>query len=217
MRKVFISNMLLAPLDKEKQTYYMSEDIELHDRQYVFPLSYLVADVVRPEDAVVFITAVEQHDGNERNHAAENYVVFQQEIRSILKTHTGTITFKEIPIATTFQSTTFNRFFKQITDEIQDDDVLYSDVTFGLKPFSISMFVALAYGAKAANNVEVESVIYSKKYDGTVPKTVQGGYIPATIYDITSLYYLNSLAGNAKAGQKAGLDSVLGFIMDDTE
>lgn len=215
MRKVFISNMLLAPLDREKQTYYLSDDIELHDKQFIFPLSYLVADAVQETDDVLVLTAVEQHDTNERNHAAENYMAFQEEIRQILQSHTGKLTFTEIPITSTFDGTTLTRFFKSVTDEIHDGDRLYCDVTFGMKPYSISMFVALAYGAKACQDVDVETVMYSMKYNGTVPQSVEGGYIPATIYDITNLYYLNALASNAKPGQKESFDSMLGFIMDE--
>lgn len=215
MRKVFISNMLLAPLDREKKTYYLSDDIELHDKQFIFPLSYLVADAVQETDDVLVLTAVEQHDGNERNHAAENYLAFQDEIRQILQAHTGKLTFTEIPITSTFDGTTLTRFFKSVTDEIHDGDRLYCDATFGLKPFSISMFVALGYGAKACQDVDVETVMYSMKYNGTMPKSVEGGYIPATIYDITNLYYLNALASNAKPGKKESFDSMLGFIVDE--
>lgn len=217
MRKVFISNMLLAPLDREKKTYYLSDDFDLRQNQYVFPLTYIIDDAAKNGDTIIVVTAIEQHDNNVRNHAAENYGVFQTEINQLLSPRGIQAQFIEIPIASTFDSTTFNLFFKQIADTIQDGDILYSDVTFGLKPFSISMFVALAYGAKAAQNVEVEAVIYAKKYDGTIPQALQGGYIPSTIYDITNLYYLNTLAGNAKPGQKEGLDSILGFIVDNQD
>ena len=93
---------------------------------------------------------------------------------------------------------------------IKDGDKIYADITFGMKVYTLSMFIAMAYAAKAGINISAETIIYSMKYSGTEEaKNVN----TAKIYDLTSLFYLNAIAGEAAAGDKAGLDDLLKFII----
>lgn len=79
-----------------------------------------------------------------------------------------------------------------------------------MKVYTLSMFIAMAYAAKAGINISAETIIYSMKYSGTEEaKNVN----TAKIYDLTSLFYLNAIAGEAAAGDKAGLDDLLKFII----
>ena len=209
MRKVFLSIMLLAPMNENDPTYYTSDDFDLNNKKYDFPLSYIVDNNVNENDDVVIITAVEQGKDGKVNNAIENYKKYRTEIENILKERNINISFEEIPLTTDFDSLTFNRFFKEISSLINDNDQLYVDVTFGMKPYSISMFVAVAYAEKAARNVDVDTIIYAQKYTGK--KNEEN---ISKIYDITGLFSLNTLASNAQAGQKEDLDSLLDFIID---
>lgn len=219
MRKIFLSTMLLAAINPEDPTYYESDDFVLCDTQYNFPISYVIDGCVEPGDTVVIITAVEQNEDGKQNNAVINYGMYQKEVQEILKNRNVLLQFEEIPLYKDFDSSTFNTFFKQVSALIQDEDILYTDITFGMKPYSISMFVAIAYAAKAAHDVRVDTVIYAQKYSGfSRAKTAEEKAKDPTkskIYDITSLFYLNVIAGNAAAGQKAGLDHLLNFIIDE--
>lgn len=219
MRKVFLSIMLLAPMNENDPTYYTSDDFDLNNKKYDFPLSYIVDNNVNENDDVVIVTAVEQGKDGKVNNAIENYKKYRTEIENILKERNINISFEEIPLTTDFDSLTFNRFFKEISSLINDNDQLYVDVTFGMKPYSISMFVAVAYAEKAARNVDVDTIIYAQKYSGfSKNKTAEEkakNPSKSRIYDITGLFYLNAIAGNARPGQKHGLDKALGLIIDN--
>lgn len=205
MRKVFLSTSLIGEIDPKNPTKYISDDFELSSNNYQFPLSYIIENDIEDGDNVVIITAVTQTET-----PMQNYEVYKQEVLNIVKNKKIDIEFVEIKQAVEFDSLTFNQFFKEIANLIQDNDQLYVDFSFGMKPYTISMFVAVAYAEKAARNVDVDTIIYAQKYSGS---KVEG--IISKVYDITGLFYLNAIAGNARPGQKHGLDKALGLIIDN--
>lgn len=205
MRKVFLSASLISKMDPEKPTKYISDDFELSPNNYQFPLSYLIDENVEEGDKVVIITAVTQTET-----PMQNYEAYKKEVLNIVKDKKIDIEFVEIKQTIEFDSLTFNQFFKEIANLIQDNDQLYVDFSFGMKPYTISMFVAVAYAEKAARNVDVDTIIYAQKYSGNKEEG-----IISKVYDITGLFYLNAIAGNARPGQKHGLDKALGLIIDN--
>ena len=204
MRKVFLSTSLMNPINLEKPTQYVSEDFNLGNKAYNFPMSYLIADNVKDGDKVAVITAVTQTE-----NPKENYELYKQEVFNIVKDKQIDIEFIEIKQETEFDSLTFNHFFKEVANLIQDDDILFADITFGMKCYSISMFIAMAYAVKAGKNVYMDTIIYAQKFSGN-----KEDGITSKIYDLTGLFSLNTLASNARPGQKEGLDDLLDFIID---
>lgn len=219
MRKVFLSSMLLNELKPEDPTYYTSDDFELSENRYDFPMTYLIDDKVKANDEIVIITAIQQDSGNNVNNATVNYKKYKAEVEKILQERNVDFKFEEIMLTENFDSLTFNKFFKQVAVLINDNDQLFVDVTFGMKPYSISLFVAVAYAEKAARNVDVDTIIYAQKYSGfSRAKTAEEKAkdpSKSRIYDITGLFYLNAIAGNAKSGQKHKLDKALDLLIND--
>lgn len=219
MRKVFLSSMLLNELKPEDPTYYTSDDFELSENRYDFPMTYFIDDKVKANDEIVIITAIQQDSGNNVNNATVNYKKYKAEVEKILQERNVNFKFEEIMLTENFDSLTFNKFFKQVAVLINDNDQLFVDVTFGMKPYSISLFVAVAYAEKAARNVDVDTIIYAQKYSGfSRAKTAEEKAkdpSKSRIYDITGLFYLNAIAGNAKSGQKHKLDKALDLLIND--
>lgn len=204
MRKVFLSASLISKIDLEKPTKYISDDFDLKNKDYNFPLSYIIADNVQNGDTVAIITAVTQTEIPKKN-----YELYKQEVYDIVKDKQIDIEFIEIKQETEFNSLTFNHFFKEVADLIHDDDMLFADITFGMKCYSISMFIAMAYATKAGRNVDMDTIIYAQRFSGN-----REDGITSKIYDLTGLFSLNTLASNARPGQKEGLDDLLNFIID---
>lgn len=204
MRKVFLSTSLISKMDLEKPTKYISDDFDLGEKEYNFPLSYLIANNVQEGDEVVVITAVTQTE-----NPMENYALYKQEVLDIVKNRQINIEFIEIKQEKDFDSLTFSHFFKEVADLIKDNDLLFVDISFGMKCYSISMFIALAYATKAGTNIDIDTLIYAQRFSGNK----DDGFI-SKIYDLTGLFSLNTLASNAKPGQKQGLDDLLDFIID---
>ena len=204
MRKVFLSASLISKMDPEKPTKYISDDFELSPNNYQFPLSYLIDENVEEGDKVVIITAVTQTET-----PMQNYEAYKQEVLNIVKDKKIDIEFVEIKQTIEFDSLTFNQFFKEVANLIQDNDIIFTDITFGMKCYSISMFIALAYATKAGQNIDLDTIIYAQKYSGNREEG-----ITSKNYDLTGLFSLNTLASNARTGQKKDLDNLLDFIID---
>lgn len=210
MRKVFLSNMFIQKI-KKGATKYVSDDFSFVHDDVIFPTTCVVENVVEDGDTICFITAVNQNKDGQVNQATLNYEEFKKEIGEILEGKKVSIDFIEIPLFNEYDSIAFNMMFKQVADYIHDGDRLYLDCTFGFKPYVMSMFVAMAYAAKVNEDVEVESVFYSMKYTGFDDPTKIN---KSTIYDITTLFYLNAIAGDAPRGDRKGMDGLLNFIIN---
>lgn len=208
MRKVFMSIMLLG---KIRPTKYISEDFVLKERNYDFPLSYLIDNEVEEGDTVEIITAVEHGEGNTQT-AVDNYAVYMQEVKDILADRKIDLHFTEVETSKDFEDKTFTKFFKRIANLLQEEDEIYADFTFGMKAYSLSMFIALAYAVKAAVNIELRCLLYAQKYTGTDAADTKE---TSELCDITSLFYLDAIAGNAKPGQKQALDEVMDMIIKE--
>ena len=214
MRKVFVSIMLLGtlkPTQSSDSTQYVSDDFVIGEEQFNFPISYLINNEVKPGDEVEIITAVEHGEGGVHT-AVKNYHIFVKEVQDILAERDVKLHFTEVEINKKFEDNTFTRFFRNIAELLYDNDVIYADFTFGMKAYSLSMFIALAYAVRAAKNVELRCLLYAQKYTGTDDAAEKN---TSELCDITSLFYLNDIAGNAQAGQKQELDEIMRMIIKD--
>lgn len=206
MRKVFMSMMLLQ---EAKPTEYISEDFNLVKENFVFPLTYIIAENVVEGETITVITGVERQVGNFQQ-SVENYKLYQEEVKKVVEQRNAEVEFVEFWLEKDFDSLTFNKFFKKVAGSINEGDVVYIDITFGMKPYTISLFVALNYVAKVCNDVEIENVIYAQKYSGSEkPENVN----KSIIYDLSGLFHLNELAGNVRKGDRAVADRMLDFII----
>lgn len=209
MRKVFMSSMLLGKIEPTK---YISEDFVINEESaYDFPLSYLIENEVVDGDTVEIITAVEHGEGDAKN-SVTNYALYVKEVNKILQNRNIELHFTEVETNKKFEDKTFTKFFKRIAGLLQEDDEVYADFTFGMKAYSLSMFIALAYVVKAAENINLRCLLYSQKFTGT--DNVENKKT-SELCDITSLFYLDAIAGNAKSGQKQALDEVMDMIIKE--
>lgn len=209
MRKVFMSSMLLGKIEPTK---YISEDFVINEESaYDFPLSYLIENEVVDGDTVEIITAVEHGEGDAKN-SVTNYALYVKEVNKILQNRNIELHFTEVETNKKFEDKTFTKFFKRIAGLLQEDDEVYADFTFGMKAYSLSMFIALAYVVKAAENINLRCLLYSQKFTGTDNAKNKK---TSELCDITSLFYLDAIAGNAKSGQKQALDEVMDMIIKE--
>lgn len=206
MRKVFLSNIILSKLN---ETRYISDDFDLPDKKYEFMMSYFIDMNVKQGEDVAIITCYTQEAT-----AMANYEMFKSEARKVLAEKKANAEFIEIQQNIDFDSLTFNTFFKKVAKLFRNDDVIYMDLTYGMKPYSIASFVAAAYAVKSAENVRVETIVYAQKYRGQdEPEKTD----TSKIYDITTLFYLHEMTGNLHAGEKGSADRVLDLLISDFE
>lgn len=186
---------------------YISDDFDLKGQQFYFPMTYLLNNNVSKGDKVLVLTAVEK--GNDINHISlDNYEKYKAEVNKVVETKGVTAEFQEIMTDDEFTVFTGKGFFKEIVKFLQDDDSLYADFTFGIKIFTISMFIALNYVVSANKNVNIKHIIYSWKYSSAVtPEKAK----QSKIYDVTSLFFINSIAAQLNEGDRKSIDKMLGL------
>lgn len=207
MRKVFLSTMFLGSFEPQG---FISEDFDLGNSNYRFPLSYLIEKEVEDGDEILVASVVQANEPT-LNKSQENSDEFKAEVQKLLAGKKVKVEYQDVVTSRNFVSNTFNAFFKIIADLIQEEDRLYMDITFGMKPYSFSMFIAASYAVSVCEDVDVEYVIYSQKYTGNEEEEKNQ---PAKIFDITSLFYLNSLVNDARTGNRAAMDQLLKTIID---
>lgn len=210
MRKVFFSTALLG---LNRKSRFMSDDFDLEGKEYSFPITYLVNSAVEKDDEVEVVTIVE-HSSNangKSNQAEDNYKILQQEIQQIADEKGAKLNFTVVDTNSKFDSINVNRLFKKLALMIQENDTLYIDITFGMKPYTMSMFNALCYAVKASENVSVDAVIYSLHYNGDKAKQEDG---VSYLYDVSGMFYMNSLISNI-SGDKQSMDRALNMLISD--
>ena len=206
MRKVFLSNILLSKLIK---TQYISDDFDLPDKEFDFMMSYFIDMNVKQGDEVAIITCYTRE-----TTALANYESFKREVNKVLDEKNAKVEFIDIQQNSDFDSLTFNSFFKRVAKVFKNDDIIYMDLTYGMKPYSIATFVAAAYAVKSAENVRVDTIVYAQKYRGQgEPEKTD----TSKIYDITPLFYLHEITGNLHTGEKKSADKVLDLLISDFE
>lgn len=213
MRKVFISTV---PMQQTQDVKNRSRDFDLGDKDYKAPISYLLDANVTPGDEVLILTAA-----GTREWPQKNYLAWKEEFEGILRERQAKAQFEEIvepdfdrdnfnSEQDNLDSLTFSQFFKDIADKIQDGDLIYADVTYGMKCYTIAMMIALQYVSKACKDTAVKNLIYAQYFKGELGKSPDC----ADIIDITSLLYLSSMIADVEPGQKKNMDSFLKLVID---
>lgn len=209
MRKIFLSTVILNPINTKNPSKYCSRDLELADKPYLFPISYLVDANISADDEIVIITGMNQTDTPK-----ENYKHLVAEVQQILDEHHAKgefIVVDELDVNADrdyLDSLSFSTFMKEVADLIQDGDQIYADMTYGLKSYTLAMFIAMNYVVKACRNVEIKQMIYAQFYrgDNDAPSTID-------IIDITTLFRINSIVNQATPGKKQEMDQLLSFMI----
>ncbi|MBE6105330.1 TM1812 family CRISPR-associated protein [Anaerovibrio lipolyticus] len=209
MRKIFLSTVILNKIDFENPTNHASRDFDLHNKKYIFPISYLLDDNISADDEIVIITGMNQTDTPK-----ENYKHLVAEMQKILDSHNAKAEFIVVDELDAkddrelMDSLSFSEFMKEVADIIKDDDQIYADMTYGLKSYTLAMFIALNYVVKSCQNVGIKKMIYAQFYKGDTQNPGS-----ADIIDITPLFRLNCIVNQATAGKKQEMDQLLSFMI----
>jgi len=98
--------------------------------------------------------------------------------------------------------------FQKLLDYADDDDELFCCMTFGTKPLSQAMMLAVQYAYRVKRNVSISCVVYGE-VDRSGPKPWRSG----KVYDMTALIQLDEivhmLAGQKVSNPKEMLDRIL--------
>jgi hypothetical protein len=180
----------------KKSIYLAPETKELYyGKEVSFPIINAINSYADPEDTIKIIVIM----NTESEAAVYNFEkIFKSELTEI-KEEKGLkfLDIEHINIVKAVSDQTMDsnlKLFEDILSEIDDNEILYTCITFGTKPMPMMLFMALNYAYKVKMNIEIGAIIYGSLYSGTRE---------AMIYDLTSLFYTNALFMEfANAGEK---------------
>ena len=202
MRKVFLWNIILGKADNQT---FVSNDYDIEGMSYKFLMSYIIDANTNENENIAVITSY-----TIGGSAESNYKDFSSEVNVIAKKKKLIVKFIPLVQDVEFASGTFNKFFKNVVAQLKDNDLIYADITFGMKPYTLGMFTALNYIAKVSNNVRVEQISYAQKYNGAIDTDKVE---KSVLYDLTTLFYLNKVTGNLSQGDRVSADKMLELLL----
>lgn len=96
--------------------------------------------------------------------------------------------------------------FQKLIDLVDDDDELFACMTFGTKPLSTAVQMAVQYAYRVKSNASISCIVY-----GQIDRT--GGESKAFVYDMTALIQLDEivrmLANRGVVNPKETIDRIL--------
>ena len=205
MKKIVFSNLpmrrdlspLKYPVDGNKTIEY--------DGKVIFPVNSVLARTLKKDDAVkVVLLSKTDLDGN----SAVNAGLFQKELNEINRKIGADIEY--ITLATPFEETkcVHETLLKDMIAKLENGAEITADVTYGPKTLPIVMFSVLGFAEKFFK-CDIKNIIYGKVDFPNGSKTPQN----PLIYDLTPLYYLNSVTSAIECGDSGEAVKILDTLL----
>ena len=190
MKKIVFSNL---PMKKELNGFRYKVDgndtIE-YEGEVIFPVNSVLARTMKKGDKIkVVLLYKDDIEGN----SAINAGIFQKELNNINRGIGADIEY--ITIATPFEETRdiHETLLRDMIGKLENGAEIIGDVTYGPKPLPIIMFAVMNFAEKFFS-AKIKNIVYGKVDfvdDGS--GTGKTKPVNPVLYDLTPLYYLNSV------------------------
>ncbi len=190
MKKIVFSNL---PMKKELNGFRYKVDgndtIE-YKGEVIFPVNSVLARTMKKGDKIkVVLLSKDDIEGN----SAINAGIFQKELNNINRGIGADIEY--ITIATPFEETRdiHETLLRDMIGKLENGAEIIGDVTYGPKPLPIIMFAVMNFAEKFFS-AKIKNIVYGKVDfvdDGS--GTGKTKPVNPVLYDLTPLYYLNSV------------------------
>lgn len=190
MKKIVFSNLpMKKELNKFKYSVYGNDTIE-YEGEVIFPVNSVLARTMKKGDKIkVVLLSKDDIEGN----SAINAGIFQKELNNINRSIGADIEY--ITLATPFEETraVHETLLRDMVDKLENGAEIIGDVTYGPKPLPIIMFAVMNFAEKFFS-AKIKNIVYGKVDfvdDGS--GTGKTKPVNSVLYDLTPLYYLNSV------------------------
>ncbi len=174
------------PMQEVNPAFYKSEENKAieYEGEVRFPINGLLAKTLKKDDEVKVVRIIT--DGTTSD---ENAKLQKEELDKINEKIGAKITYTEV--RETFKETSdiVQSRFRQIVGTFEDDCEIYADMTYGPKTLTPVIFYALGFAEKFFD-ADIKNIVYGKAVFDKEKKAIPGA---SEIFDVTALYYLNSL------------------------
>ena len=189
MKKIVFATIPMQAITPQHYIATENEAIE-YEGSVRFPINALLAKTLKKGDAVKVVRIVTESD-----FSAANVALQKEELNVINASIGANIEYIEVSVPYKETSDVVESRFKQIVNELEDGCKIYSDITYGPKTLTPVLFFALNFAEKFFD-ADIANIVYGKIIHGK-DKQVQEG--TGELYDVTPLFYLNSLTSVMEA------------------
>lgn len=184
MRKFFTVIPLQGPGKLIPHQYQAVGNTMLQmDTETCFPILTAINGYVQPGEEFRLIAVMTDTEDGHRNRDA-----LRQEL-DLLCGRKGLVCprgIETVPVAVDDRVSTHVATFQKLIDLVDDDDELFACMTFGTKPLSTAVQMAVQYAYRVKRNASIACIVY-----GQIDRT--GGESKASVYDMTALIQLDEL------------------------
>lgn len=175
-----------------------------YDGEVIFPVNAVLAKSMKKGEKVkVVLLSKVDIEGN----SAINAGIFQKELNEINRGIGADIEY--ITIATPFEETrdVHETLLKDMVSKLENGAEIIGDVTYGPKPLPIIMFAVMNFAEKFFS-AEIKNIVYGKV------DFVGGKPVNPVLYDLTPLYYINSLTNTMEYKSSDEAVKALNLLLD---
>jgi hypothetical protein len=174
------------------------------DGEVIFPINGVLARTLNKNDNIkVVLLKKDDINGNSDRNVGE----FMRELNLINKDVGAIIDYKVLSTPHDESREIQEKLLKDMVNEFSDDAAVYVDITYGTKSLPIIVFSVLNFAEKFFN-ADIKNIVYGK-----VDFDKNGNPINPELFDMTPLFYLNSIANTMECKDsdqaKKLLDSLL--------
>jgi len=192
MKTVIITVPMKPPNEIEAIIYPIegNKSIE-YNKPVRCPINSILAKTLKKNEKikVIYILTIGKNSEWEQNK--NNFI---EELENINKEIGAVLSYDTIEIDFEPTNKTYNKLITDLAEKILDNSELYTDITFGYKPETLSLFCALRF-VEEFRQAFVQYIVYGKvEFNKETRKPEK-----PKLYDITSLYYLFKLMGTMGA------------------
>lgn len=169
------------PMQKIDPVFYKSEEnkeIEFQGKVRL-PINALLAKTLKKDEELKVVRIITEGEFSESSAKQQ-----QEELDKINENIGAKITYTDVRESFKETSDIVQSRFRQIVGTFENNCEIYADMTYGPKTLTPVLFYALGFAEKFFD-ADVKNIVYGKfRFDDNNS---------AEIYDVTALYYLNSL------------------------
>lgn len=190
MKKIVFATIPMQEI-KEGIVYKSVENKAIeYENPVLFTVDSLLAKTLRSGDKVKVVRIVT--DGK---FSDDNLRLQKNELDKINSEIGADISYVEVREAFSESNQVLHSRFRQLVNSLENGCEIYADMTFGPKTLTPILFYVLGFAEKFFD-ADIKNIVYGKvdfdKSKHPIPDT-------AEIFDVTSLFYLNSMASVMKA------------------
>ncbi|MCL2485345.1 MAG: hypothetical protein FWF00_01155 [Endomicrobia bacterium] len=180
MRKIIFMNLPTTQKPEKLRYNALGNKALEYEEEVMFAINVFLAKNMKKEDSIKVVMLKEKQKDDK--HYEKDFI---EELDKVNKNIGASIQYVLLDKYSEETRKANEEFLGNMFAEIEDGVEVYADISFGTKPLPFLVFNALTFAEKYCN-AKICNVIYGKK-DWNDSKH-------HAIYDLTYLYYLNSLS-----------------------